>query len=446
MPVFTHPVHGGFENLQDFVDFRNENLQRVNLAEFNTLCTGLTGNDAIIAPLCGVIPSRGIHFAVDAVAPRLFGARTKTVQDIDFFLMESSTPPCADLVSLYTAGLHADVYSVKHGIGKTIEIPGDGSEDSDLVEQWMDYASIPNRCLARFGLCSRFKLNIFFPRAIGLPGTKKHALGADLDKVFVEKVLLPSIAGLDDPAMVVKFPLDMQHCQQLQRTSSGHTNLRGTYCSSSDLDAIVLGMVSILQNASGTLLDPFKDFFFVSHAHGLKIRVDDIQGIESKLPELQQSFFSSASAIFVDYAMEMFSQNMFGQPGTSLFQISSGGGSFGHSALVQDFFQNHYSEKKTGGKYRRDQFMNLDNLGGFDFKSHCESPVVSRIIEERSYPYHTAQRIMWKEREEEKEIKSKREFITPTIFDRSFYLIDTNTTVRPSIHNPIQPSSNEILS
>jgi hypothetical protein len=134
------------------------------LADFNTLCTGLTGNDAIIAPLGGIIPSRGIHFALDAVAPRLFGSRSSTVKDIDFFLMESSTPPCVDLVSLYTAGLHADVYSVKHGIGKTIPIPvasssGEDSNDSDVSDQWMDYASIPNRCLARFGLCSRFKVS-----------------------------------------------------------------------------------------------------------------------------------------------------------------------------------------------------------------------------------------------------------------------------------------------
>lgn len=187
-------------------------------------------------------------------------------------------------------------------------------------------------------------------------------------------MLLPAIAGLDDPAMVIKFPLDMTHCFQLQKSSNGHSNLRGTFCSSSNLDAIVLNMASIIDQSPGTLLDPFKDFFFVSHAHGIKVRVEGIEEVEKKLPEINQSFFSSATAIYVDYAMEMFSQSMFGKPGTALFQISSGNGSFGHSSLVQDFFQNHYSEKKMGGKFRRDQFLNFDNLGGFDFKSDIQSP------------------------------------------------------------------------
>ncbi|SAM00658.1 hypothetical protein [Absidia glauca] len=102
--------------------------------------------------------------------------------------------------------------------------------------------------------------------------------------------------------------------------------------------------------------------------------VEGIRDIEIKLPEIKPSCFDTATAIYVDYAMGLYSNSLLGQPGTALRSRETIIRLLDMRLWIKTSSKTTIQQKKSGGKCRRDHFLNLDNLGGFDFKSDIESP------------------------------------------------------------------------
>jgi hypothetical protein len=135
----------------------------VDLRSFNALCDKATPRGRISMALLGIDTDEASHVACEPD----FASETQShpyLYDIDMVVMETQYPPCMGPLSLFVYPWDNDRLSGKVGVGAKVFIPdlSDSDSDDDQInatrEVTLDYGSIPNICIGRFGYLGRFKV------------------------------------------------------------------------------------------------------------------------------------------------------------------------------------------------------------------------------------------------------------------------------------------------
>jgi hypothetical protein len=187
------------------------------------------------------------------------------------------------------------------------------------------------------------------------------------------------------------FALSAKHYQELNRKPNGQFDFGGVYVDKRFLEPLGAEIKRIISMSADEQLHRFRDAFFITHGHGLKAPVDDLDGFRQAFElDFEMDLVLASPSLFVDVGMEQtFSIPASVAPTTALWKAADTTAPIKHLTLLKSLFYDDEAGDLPIYKsyYRLDPFMNFSSLAGFSYRPPCpSSPRAFGVSSIKAYP------------------------------------------------------------